>query len=271
MKFSKFREEILKNNISQSYIFEGDIKFLNLISNFFISRALNPEENSRYESEIENGTHPDVLIVESEKNHISISKIRNIIEYVQQKPIYSKYKLVMIENAQFLGIEASNALLKTLEESFEYVIICLLVDNRFRLLNTIQSRCIFVTDDNYTEKVNYSDYSELLNIVEMALKSDLMCIYSQKNKEYLLSLKEDEEFLNILYKFFKDFYLYLNTKSSNFDKSVLKIFERYANYSISKVYDVLETIDIVKVNLKNNVNFQLSIEKIFIEILKKEK
>lgn len=270
MKFSKFKEEILKNNFSQSYIFEGDDNFLELISKFFISRVLNPDENIRYKTEIDNGTYPDILYVEPEKNHISISKIRNIIDYVQQKPIYSKFKIVVIKNSEFLGIEAGNALLKTLEESFEYVIICLLVNNRFRLLNTIQSRCIFVTDDNYLEKTDFSNYSELLNILDMALNKDFMAIYSIKNREYLLSLKDDNDFLNIVYKFFKDFYFYLSTKSTNFDNNVLKIFQRYSNYDISKVYNILETVDSVKNNLKNNLNFQLSIEKIFVEILRKE-
>lgn len=268
MNFDLFKGELEKNNFSHSYIFEGDVQFLDSVRFFLPSKILNSSNDFKMESEIKNGTHPDLLLIDSEKNRISIDEIRNLIEYVQKKPIHSKYKLVMINNGEKLGVEASNALLKTLEESFDYVIICFLVENRYRLLNTIQSRCVFVTSTNYSDNIKYEDYPELLSILDAALKGDFMALYSTKNRDYLLTLKEDENFIKMLYNFFKDFYMYLITKSENFDINILKIFQRNENYNLDKISKILDTIESVGQNLKNNVNFQLSIEKIFVDILK---
>lgn len=270
MKFSQFKENIAFGNFYHAYIFEGDSDFLSSSSSFFVESILNPKGNSRYEVELKEGTHPDLLIVEPEKNHISISTIRNIIDYVQVKPIYAEYKVVIINSAQQMGIEASNALLKTLEEPFDYVIICLLVNNKSRLLDTIQSRCIAISQDNYTEKFDYSNYDKLIEVFELAMGGDFMAIYSSKNREYLMSLKDDENFLNILYNLFKELYFYINTGSVRVDKKMSNIFEKHRDYSIDKIENILNLIEEVKRNLKNNVNFQLSIEKIFVEILKKE-
>ena len=49
---------------------------------------------------------------------------------------------------------------------------------------------------------------------------------------------------------------------------ILKIFKNNINYDKDKLLKILDTINIVRENLYNNVNFQLSIEKIFITILR---
>ena len=203
-----FREQLEKKILSQSYIFEGDEKFLADLSKEFISSVLNPKNDFKISREISENTHPDLLIIDSERNTIPIDSIRKMIDYVQIKPLISKYKLVIINGGQYLRKESSNALLKTLEESFEYVIICILVNSRYKLIPTIRSRCLFVSATDYTKKYDYVKYEKLLDIVSSVLKKDLSVIYDSKNRDYLLSLKEDEEFLPFLYEFFKDFYIF---------------------------------------------------------------
>ena len=208
------------------------------------------------------------MIVESERNNISIESIRNMIKYVQKRPLESKYKLVIIKGGQFLRAESSNALLKTLEESFDYVIICILVDSRYKLLSTIRSRCIFVSEVNSSENFDYSDYGRLLEILSLALEGDFLAIYNLKNKEYLMGLKEDRNFVPLLYNFFKEFYIFLETGQDVSNKEILKIFKNNVNFDRKKLVKILDAIEIVRENLYNNVNFQLSIEKIFITILR---
>ena len=267
MNYTLFKEKIDLLDFSQNYIIEGSEVFLDKVSKELILKILNPEEDFKISREIEERTHPDLMIVESERNHISIDSIRNMIKYVQKRPLESKYKLVIIKDGQFLRAESSNALLKTLEESFDYVIICILVDSRYKLLSTIRSRCIFVSEVNSSEKFDYSNYGKLLEILSIALKGEFLAIYDSKNKEYLLSLKEDRDFIPLLYNFFKEFYIFLETGHDISDKEILKIFKNNDNFDKNKVVKILETIEIVRENLYNNVNFQLSIEKIFIAIL----
>ncbi|MFT4445190.1 hypothetical protein [Parvimonas sp. G1967] len=268
MNYTLFKEKIDIYDFSQNYIVEGSETFLDKVSKELTLKVLNPEEDFKISREIEEQTHPDLMIVESERNFISIDSIRNMIKYVQKRPLESKYKLVIIKGGQFLRAESSNALLKTLEESFDYVIICILVDSRYKLLSTIRSRCIFISEVNSSENFDYSDYGKLLEILSLALKGEFLAIYDSKNKEYLLSLKEDRDFIPLLYNFFKEFYIFLETGKDISDKNILKIFKNNVNFDKNKVVKILETIEIVRENLYNNVNFQLSVEKIFIAILR---
>ena len=83
-----------------------------------------------------------------------------------------------------------------------------------------------------------------------------------------MSLKEDINFIPLLYNFFKEFYIFLETGKAVSNEDILKIFKSNINYDKDKLLKILDTIDIVRENLYNNVNFQLSIEKIFITILR---
>lgn len=267
MNLTLFKEQMNLGKFSQSYIFEGDENFLDNLLEDFIQKVMNPENDFKILKEIEEKTHPDLLVINPEKNNISIDSIRNMIEYVQKRPLNSKYKLVIIKNAEYLRKESSNALLKTLEESLDYVVICIAVNSRYKLLETIRSRCVFVSQVDFSVKFNYEDYEELLKLISLALNGDFSCLYNSKNKEYLMSLKEDEKFLPILYEIFKEFYIFLEVKNENIDKNLLRIFRNNENFKKEKIEKILENIEMVRENLKNNVNFQLSIEKIFITIL----
>ena len=268
MNYDLFKEKIDFFDFSQNYIVEGSETFLEKVSRDLTLKVLNPEDDFKISKEIEEQTHPDLMIVESEKNNIPIDLIRDMIKYVQKRPLESKYKLVIIKGGQFLRAESSNALLKTLEESFDYVIICILVDSRYKLLSTIRSRCIFVSEVNSSENFDYSDYGRLLEILSLALEGDFLAIYNLKNKEYLMGLKEDRNFVPLLYNFFKEFYIFLETGQDVSNKEILKIFKNNVNFDRKKLVKILDAIEIVRENLYNNVNFQLSIEKIFITILR---
>ena len=262
-----FREQIKLKKFSQSYIFEGNFDFLNDIKNEFIQAVLNPNLDLKISKEILENTNPDLMIIRPQKNTISINSIREMIDYLQIRPLSAAYKLVIIEDGDLLGNEASNALLKTLEESFNYVIICILVSSRYKLLETIRSRCIFVCEDHFRSKFLYEDYEKLFELISMALKGDFSSIYDSKNKEYLLSFKDDDDFFQIIFEFFKSFYLFLEIKDENTPKFLLRFFNRNIDVKKEKIEKILIEIERIKNNLYNNVNFQLSIEKLFIEIL----
>ncbi len=90
-----------------------------------------------------NGTHPDLYIVSSPpRSSIGISAIRQIIESVTVSPKLGVGKVVIIEMAEMMTLEAANALLKVLEEPLGNTLFILTADNASVLLPTIRSRCI---------------------------------------------------------------------------------------------------------------------------------
>ncbi len=83
--------------------------------------------------------HPDFRILDGE-TEISIEQARNFIANLSFKPFLGAKKLAIINNAENLNSQSSNALLKTLEEPGQSNVI-ILIANSGGLLPTIVSRC----------------------------------------------------------------------------------------------------------------------------------
>lgn len=87
---------------------------------------------------------PDIIKVTHEKpNTIGVDDVRlQICGDVGIKPYSSPHKVYIMNEAEKMTVQAQNALLKTLEEPPEYVVIMLLTTNVNALLPTILSRCV---------------------------------------------------------------------------------------------------------------------------------
>ncbi len=86
------------------------------------------------------GSHPDVRLVEPDGAFIKIEQVRNMIGEIAYQPFEAKYRVVIIDPAEQLRIEAANCMLKTLEEPPSRTIIIRVTSNPYVLLTTIQSR-----------------------------------------------------------------------------------------------------------------------------------
>ncbi len=97
-------------------------------------------------------THPDVLVIGrpvddstgDRKRQIPLELIRLVIDRLALSAV-SGQKVVIIEDADSLTLQAQNALLKTLEEPSGKALILLLAEERARVLPTIISRTVPVT------------------------------------------------------------------------------------------------------------------------------
>ncbi|HQC49750.1 MAG: AAA family ATPase [Patescibacteria group bacterium] len=81
-----------------------------------------------------------ILEAEAEKKSISIEQTRELIKALSLSSFLDSYKIGIIKEADSLTTEAQNALLKTLEEPREKVILILIAENEEALLPTILSR-----------------------------------------------------------------------------------------------------------------------------------
>jgi len=87
--------------------------------------------------------HPDFIELTSDKisGKIGIDKIRELKRVTQFKPYKSKNKVVLIQKAENLSIEAQHSFLKLLEEPPGTTFFILTAKHKKRLLPTIVSRC----------------------------------------------------------------------------------------------------------------------------------
>ncbi len=86
--------------------------------------------------------HADVILTHLNLSaEISIDTIRELQHLANLPPYEGKYKVFIIDDAEYLSIEAANCLLKILEEPPPKVIWLLLASEENRLLPTVISRC----------------------------------------------------------------------------------------------------------------------------------
>lgn len=88
---------------------------------------------------ITKGSNLDVIEMDA-ASHRGIDDVRVLRDAVKLTPVKAKKKIYIIDEAHMLTTEASNALLKTLEEPPEHVIFILATTNPEKLIETIRSR-----------------------------------------------------------------------------------------------------------------------------------
>ncbi len=98
---------------------------------------------------IAQGIHPDVQVIDREMNasgtrarrDIGIDQVREAQRAAVLKPYEGRWRVFIFQEASSLSQEASNALLKLLEEPPESVLLILLTGSREAIPDTILSRC----------------------------------------------------------------------------------------------------------------------------------
>ncbi len=131
-----------------------------------------------------NSDHPDIRIIESENiNTIGIENVREVLNKDNLSPLSGKYKVIIFPPYKSLTEEASNALLKTLEEPSQSSIFILTSTGNFwthakddanrGIINTIKSRCrtIFVESEKETKyDFTFNDFTNFIDMQDFSSK-----------------------------------------------------------------------------------------------------
>ncbi len=84
--------------------------------------------------------HPDIFFLDGREASIKIDDVRGLRPILGEKPHFSSYRVVILAEAQALGIPAANSLLKILEEPSHDTCFVFTVPQRESLLPTLISR-----------------------------------------------------------------------------------------------------------------------------------
>jgi DNA polymerase-3 subunit delta' len=90
-------------------------------------------------------THPDLFIVEPEKQRLLIDQMRELAQRVQFHPLEADAKIAIIDDADTMTDAAANSLLKLIEEPPSSTHFILITSATHRILPTIRSRCQIVS------------------------------------------------------------------------------------------------------------------------------
>ncbi len=156
--FSIFAEIFKKKEIPSSYLISGPkgigkSTFIYHFINYLLSKNENNQylkesfeinfDNSSYKLLAEN-IHPNFYLLDTNKdsNNIKIDQVRNLIQFTNKSAYSKEIKIVMIDNAENLNLNSSNALLKSIEEASQNTFFFIIHNSSYKILNTIKSRCI---------------------------------------------------------------------------------------------------------------------------------
>jgi len=142
-----------------------------IIKNFLYS--IFNDENSKLL--INNNTHANILHInkKNEKKIVEIDQVREILKFTNTSSFNNKSRFVIIDDAEFLNINSSNALLKSLEEPNNNVFFFLIYNSEKKLLETVKSRCleikVFIKLENTKTIVNQYFGEELYDEINKSL------------------------------------------------------------------------------------------------------
>ena len=224
----------------------------------------------------EGNANPDYAEITPDGKTLKIEQIRNLQARIVEKPITSRRKVYVIDDADLMSEESQNCLLKTLEEPPEYVTIILICSNEDNMLSTIKSRCTRIHFENLEIsevkgyiKQNYPEIEiddSIINLsqgsIGKALKlNENKTLYenienilkSFKNKDVIDIVKMSEE----IYKAKEEIYSvleYMNVLLLKLSKEDL----RYIN--------AIDIVEETKKRLKANSNYDMCIDNLLFNI-----
>lgn len=219
-----------------------------------------PCDNCETCQSITNGSNLDVIELDAASNR-GIDDVRNLKESLITAPISSKVKVYIIDEAHMLTNDASNALLKTLEEPPKHVYFILATTNPEKLIETIKSRTVIVNFTKATLEESKRSLKKIITAEKLKVSDDeLNTIIKLSNGSFRDATKLLEQF-SVDNKLFKNINAFNPDGFVNFlidkdEKKCMEIIKKYIelgldiNFLLEEVITNLQTKMLEKGNKK---------------------
>lgn len=257
----KLDSQITNKKISHSYLFELNnyeedfnviLNFVKmLLSNMKYSEVIKSDLN--YFKQIDNNEYVDLYIIEPELNGIKKNQMHDLMHEFNDKSLLDNKKIYIIKECDKFNSSSANTILKFLEEPNDDIIGILLTTNRYKVIETILSRCQIISFvDDYNFKIN-EEYMDLIDFV-LSIKDNIIK-YDDILKNYFMDKNTSKQSLMYL----ED--VFVNYINLNFDLPNLNDIDKSV---ISNLIIVIEE-EISK--LKFNINLNLWFDDFLVRIM----
>ncbi len=275
------KEALKSGRLSHSYLISGSEEIA--LGKSIAKHVLCKQEHTGCGScssclKLASDNHPDMMLIEPDGASIKNAQVEAFQEFIYIRPFESAYKIVVFQKAHLMTDRAQNRILKVLEEPPEYAVFIFLTSQTDLMLDTVLSRCQVISEDETTE-VN-TDEPMMEKVLELAKgieTADVGRVF-----EYGPYLKKEKEkisdFLMMLSILLRDALIYRETNNIHLitrqNLSILNykdnVFGLSKGLSRTKNIALIECIEETDLKLKNNMNFDLTIDKLLVKCIERE-
>lgn len=210
---------------------------------------------------IDNDNYPDLCVIEPEGKEIKKSQLVGLQKEFNNKSLLDNKRIYILKEADKLNESAANTILKFLEEPSDDIVAILVTTNRYKMLETILSRCQVLSIDSKGKEIIYND--EIIDLVHFICDGDALFInYSEIIEKILPDKMVALERLKVVEQIFVQ---YLIDKENS---SLSKYLNKLSDEKIVKYSLIIE--EYLK-KLQYNVNYKLWLDSFFASLLGGEK
>ena len=270
-----FYEEIIKcinnNKISHAYLIEtnnyneSDEIIKSFIKKLFEVNIKDEELCKNVFNLIDNGAYSDYMVIEPDGAWIKKDQILEVKEKFKMTSFENSPRIYLIKEADKLNKYAANSLLKFLEEPEGNIIAILQTSNRYKVIETLRSRCQIYSLVNVVNKIEFEDKDLLDNIVTLLENKGIYSIA-------LLPGVLENDYRN------KDFWfntfnemieLYTNSLRKKEDVNYIDYGDIIdliiKNNSVNQVINKIDVLFTTIGNLEYNLNINMMLDKFIID------
>lgn len=277
-ELNKIVEKYRENKLAHAYLIETNNIEKAIIDIKRLVKILNCEHTYNDNCQkcnlcnlVDKNNLPSLKIIEPDGTSIKKNQIETLKIDFGSIPIYSKYNVYIIKNAEKLNASSANAMLKFVEEPTDGILGFFITSNKDIMIDTIKSRCASLV-------LNYeiTNIEELLNISsnEFASFADVVKDYLTKvnsdtiinHKKELLSKYPERSDIELLLKLILYIYYnnYLKAINENYNSKFQEIYEIKENIGV--LFKKMQIITKILTNMSYNVNIELILDQFVIEM-----
>mgnify|MGYP006187104631 CR=1 FL=1 len=268
-EFNSLFKNLENNTLSNSTILSGNKGigkrfFIMHVIEEFIKIKSNKDQFNHHLNLLNNNSHPNVKILEREqdektkkfKNFITIDQIRKLNQFSRETSLLENLnKFIVIDSADNLNINASNALLKILEEPKSNTFFFLISHQPALLLPTIRSRCL---------KINFKSH-DFSNFKKITLSQEIL---DDEIIKFLFDITNGSPGLAYEYDFNEILEIFDRLINAIIDSNIFSVennflVERFSSFDSEKLKIYISIIKFILITL-NKIKFGININDFFL-------
>ena len=274
MKLTATREKFLnlvdnmisRNKISHAFLVEVnnyDDDFECVLE--FVKKILSVnEKESVISSLVDSGNYPDLKIIEPDGSVIKKNQLIKLQEEFRSKSFLNNKLIYIIKEADKLNDASGNTILKFLEEPEDDIIAILVTTNRYKVIETILSRCqiLSLQDDSIIFEIS----DNVLDLLKFITKRDGLFInYQYIISNIMIDKNQAKELFNVIEYCLISYLNYLSSlDGEKFNSEVIKIL---SSVDMDKILSYIAIIEEELQKLEYNVNYKLWLDCIFARLI----